>query len=119
MKIALMNGQILIKEIDNYQFTVIKSWNKMRWNKAEKRLEAPVDLELLERLSSLVKLPTPVEELRKHLKEIVKAVDTERLNPEPVPLYDYPVKLQLLKHQIRGANMALMTFGLVPPEERP
>ena len=46
------------------------------------------------------------------------------MKEDPVPLYKYPVKYPLFKHQTRGANMALITFGLidppdVPDEERP
>ena len=33
MKMALQGNTLLIKEADNVQFTVIKSWNKMKWNK--------------------------------------------------------------------------------------
>ena len=32
MKIALQGNTLLIKEADNAQFAVIKSWNKMRWD---------------------------------------------------------------------------------------
>ena len=38
MKMALKDGQILIKEADNNQFLIIKSWSKMKWSKAEQIL---------------------------------------------------------------------------------
>lgn len=113
MKMAMKNGQILIKDADNYQFQIIKSWNKMRWNKAEKMLQAPAEIELLNKLAGIVALPESIEAERLRLNRIAAAVDAERLNENPQPLYKYPVKLPLFKHQIRGANMALMTFGLV------
>lgn len=116
MKMAMKDGQILIKDADNMQYTIIKSWNKMRWNKAEKMLEAPIDLELLNRLADLVTLPELIEAERQRLIAIAVAVDIERFKAEPKPIYDYPVKLPLFKHQIRGANMCLLTFGLVAPE---
>lgn len=115
MKMALKDGQIFIKEADNNQFLIIKSWNKMKWSKAEQMLYGPADMELLNKLAGLVRLPAPIEERRQHLNKVAAAVDRERMKEEPVPLYKYPVKLPLYKHQIRGANMALMVFGLIEP----
>ena len=118
MKMAMKDGQILIKDADNMQFTIIKSWNKMKWSKAEQMLYAPVDGELLNKLAGLVRLPETIEAERQRLNGIADAVDRERMKAEPVPLYKYPVKYPLFKHQTRGANMALITFGLVaPPKE--
>lgn len=118
MKMALKDGEILIKDADNMQFTIIKSWNKMRWSKAEQMLRGPADGELLNKLAGLVRLPIALEAERQRLNRISEAVDKERMTEEPVPLYKYPVKYPLFKHQTRGANMCLLTFGLVnPPEE--
>lgn len=118
MKMALKDGQILIKEADNNQFLIIKSWSKMKWSKAEQMLYGPADMELLNKLAGIVRLPGPIEERRQKLNEVAAAVDRERMKEEPEPLYKYPVKLPLYKHQIRGANMALMVFGLIePPRE--
>jgi hypothetical protein len=90
----------------------------MKWSKAEQMLYGPVESELLNKLAELVRLPGPYEELRQKLNKINRAVDAERMNPEPEALYKFPVKLPLFKHQTRGANMALMVFGLIdPPEE--
>lgn len=113
MKMAMKDGQILIKDVDNGRYTIIKGWNKMRWSKADKMLFAPVDLELLDKLAMLVTLPPDIELERIRLRSIAQAVDAERFKENPEPLYKYPVKLPLLKHQLRGANMALITFGLV------
>lgn len=118
MKMALKDGQILIKDADNTQFTIIKSWNKMKWNKAEQMLCGPADGELLNKLAGLVRLPATIEAERQRLNSISEAVDRERMKEEPVPLYKYPVKYPLFRHQVRGANMALITFGLIePPKE--
>ena len=118
MKMALKDGEILIKDADNMQFTIIKSWNKMRWSKAEQMLRGPADGELLNKLAGLVRLPIALEAERQRLNRIAEAVDKERMTEEPVPLYKPPVKLDMFKHQVRAYNMALLTFGLVnPPEE--
>ena len=120
MRMALKDGQILIKDADNMQFTIIKSWNKMKWSKAEQMLHGPADGELLNKLAGLVRLPPAIEAERQKLNRIQDAVDAERMKEDPVPLYKYPVKYPLFRHQTRGANMALMIFGLVePPENKP
>lgn len=110
-------NQIAIVDADNVQFTVIKSWNKMRWNKAAQALTGTADLELLDRLAGLVRLPPNIEQLRSGLRAVQDAVDRERVNPEPTPFYKYPVKMPLYAHQTRGSNMCLLTFGWVPPEK--
>lgn len=117
MKMALKDGEILIKDADNMQFMIIKSWNKMKWNKTEQMLRGPADGELLNKLAGLVKLPANIEAERQRLNSIQEAVDAERIKEEPVPLYKYPVKYPLFKHQTRGANMALLTFGLIDPQK--
>ena len=43
-------------------------------------------------------------------------MDRELVNPEPVPFYKYPVKMPLYAHQVRGANMAMLTFGWMAPK---
>lgn len=118
MKMALKDGQILIKEADSMQFNIIKSWSKMKWSKAEQMLYGPVDGELLNKLAGLVRLPPAIEAERQRMNRISDAVDAERMKEDPVPLYKYPVKMPLFKHQVRGANMCLITFGLIDPPEK-
>lgn len=115
MKMAMKDGQILIKEADSNQFMIIKSWGKMKWSKADQMLYGHADIELLNKLAGIVRLPEPIEKERQHMNRVAEAVDKERLNEDPKPIYKYPVKLPLFKHQIRGANMALMVFGLLEP----
>ncbi|MDD3251797.1 MAG: hypothetical protein PHV18_04460 [Lachnospiraceae bacterium] len=117
MKMAIKDGQILIKEADSTQFMVIKSWNKMKWSKDQQMLYGPADGELLNKLAVLVKLPQAIEARRRQLNQISTAIDQERIKDNPEPLYRYPVKYKLFTHQMRGANMALIAFGLVPPPE--
>lgn len=104
----------LYKDADNVQFTVIKSWNKMKWDRKAQLLRGTADIELLDKLASIVRLPPAIEDRRSRLHALQDAVDAERVNQEPTPFFKYPVKLPLYAHQMRGANMALLTFGWVP-----
>ncbi len=115
MKMGLQGNALIIVEADNVQFTVIKSWGKMRWDKKTQRLTGIADLELLDKLSAIVKLPPKVEARRQQLQAVADAVDRERMNEKPVPFYKYPVKLPLYAHQTRAANMCLLTFGWSNP----
>lgn len=115
VKMALKDGQILIKEADNVQFQIIKSWGKMKWSRATQTLNGVVDIELLNKLASLVNLPESIESERQKLNRVMAAVDKERVNENPVPMIDPPIRVSPFKHQIRGYNMALMVLGLVEP----
>lgn len=116
MKMALKDGKILIKDADSTQGAVIRSWNRMRWNKSLKLFEGDLSGDLLDRLAKLVKLPQAIEEERQAIHRVQRAVDQERARKDPEPLVRYPVTKQLYKHQVRAANMALITFGIIPPE---
>ena len=113
MKMAVDGGTLIIKDADNVQFTVIKSWNTMKCE----TLRGTADLELLDKLSGIVRLPPAAESRRQRLRAVQDAVDRERINPEPVPFFKYPVKMPLYAHQVRGANMAMLTFGWAQPGE--
>lgn len=116
MKMALKDGKVLIKDADPTQGAVIRSWNRMRWNKSLKLFEGDLSGDLLDRLAKLVKLPQAIEEERQAIHRVQRAVDQERARKDPEPLVRYPVTKQLYKHQVRAANMALITFGIVPPD---
>ena len=115
MKMALNGSTILLVDVNSAQFAIIKSWSKMRWNAKEKQLEGTASLELLDKLAGLVRLAPSVEARRQELRQVLDAVDRERVNPHPRPFYKYPVKLPLYAHQVRASNMCLITFGWVPP----
>ena len=117
MKMALRGNNLLIKDADSVQFQIIKSWDKMKWSKATQTLSGTADLELLDKLATIVHLPPAIEIRRTRLRETAEAVDRERMNQHPEPFYDYPVKLPLYAHQTRGANMALLTFGWAKPRK--
>ena len=113
---ALKGSTLILIEVDNVQFTIIKSWNKMKWDKKSLSLHGIADIELLDKLASIVRLPPIVAQRRRELHTLQDAVDHERMNPKPVPFRRYPVKMPLYAHQVRGAYMAMLTFGWVAPE---
>ena len=115
MKIAMRDGQLLIREADNIQFQIVKSWGKMKWSRQMQTLSGSADIELLNKLASIVNLPPSIEAERQRLNTVMAAVDKERMNENPKPLIEPPIKVRPFKHQVRGYNMALMTLGLVEP----
>lgn len=119
MLIRMRDGCIQIVEADSTQTAVFKSWGgMMKWNKKKKWWEGLVCAELMNRLAKLVPLPEPLNAERHRLNAVQETVDAERIRPaeELRPLVRYPVKKNLYAHQMRAANMALLTFGLVDPQ---
>lgn len=117
MKMAMKDGRIFIKEADNSQFMIMKSWNRLRWSKKDQMLHGMATLELLDLLAGIVRLPATIEAERIRMRDVAEAVDRERMNEHLAPFVDYPVKVKPYAHQIKAANMALLTFGFVTPEE--
>ena len=117
MKMAMKDGMIRIIEADTTQAAIIRSWGKMKYSRVNQMFEGPVSAELLNKLAGLVRLPASIEELRTHMNKVQEAVDKERVRKNPEPLYKYPVTKSLYQHQVRAANMALLTFELIPPEK--
>lgn len=117
MKMAMKNGTLRIIEADVTQAAIIKSWGKMKYSRVNQMYEGQVSSELLNKLATLVRLPASIEELRQKMNAVQEAVDHERVREDPKPLYNYPVTKPLYQHQIRAANMALLTFGMIEPEK--
>lgn len=111
MKIALIRGVVTIAELSNLDFQRLKNISGLRWNRTTRCMVGPVSLNLLDGLARYYKLPADMETKRKRLGKTRREIDAERLAEDPAPLLPYPVKANLYKHQIRGANMALRAFG--------
>ena len=114
MRIAVKDGDVILQQLTSDQYNIIKSWNLMRWVRAEQALRGKVSIDLLDKLASLGKLPPHIEGIRSSLHHTADLVNGERNAEEPEPLVPYPVKKSLYKHQVRAANMALITFGYEP-----
>lgn len=117
MKMALKDGMVRIIEADAIQKTIIKSWNLMRWIRGQQMYEGTASLELLNKLATIVHLPPSIEAERVRMNTVQEAVDRERVKKDPKPMVRYPVTKNLYEHQVRAANMALMTFGILDPKE--
>lgn len=111
MKIALIRGVVTIAELSNLDFQRLKNIGGLRWNRTTRCMVGSVSLNLLDGLARYYKLPADMEAKRQRLGKTRREIDAERLAEDPVPLLPYPVKANLYKHQIRGANMALRAFG--------
>lgn len=111
MKIALIRGVVTIAELSNLDFQRLKNISGLRWNRTTRCMVGPVSLNLLDSLARYYKLPADMETKRQRLGKTRREIDAERLAEDPAPLLPYPVKANLYKHQIRGANMALRAFG--------
>lgn len=111
MKIALIRGVVTIAELSNLDFQRLKNISGLRWNRTTRCMVGPVSLNLLDGLARYYKLPADMETKRQRLGKTRREIDAERLAEDPAPLLPYPVKVNLYKHQIRGANMALRAFG--------
>ena len=126
-KLEFSNGKIskmesgddylVLVDADSVQFSTIKSWGLMKWDKGKQALYGPITIELLDKLASIVRLPPAPEQRRQALHTVQDAVDAERVNPKPILFAKCPVKVPLYTHQIRAFDMALLTFGWVTPEE--
>lgn len=119
MKMKVENGMIYIIEVSPEQNAIFKSWSQIRYNRTKKWYEGLVSAELLNKMARNWRLPPVIEEERRRFNLIQEAVDRERVKPDEElrPMAKYPVKKKLFKHQMRAANMALLTFGLVDPGE--
>lgn len=111
MKIALIRGVVTIAELSNLDFQRLKNISGLRRNRTTRCMVGPVSLNLLDGLARYYKLPADMETKRQRLGKTRREIDAERLAEDPAPLLPYPVKANLYKHQIRGANMALRAFG--------
>jgi len=116
MKMAIRDGTVYLKDLTPEQIARIKSWNCMKWNRQLQMMIGELSMDVLDRLSRMVRLPPAAEEICQGMKLRQAAVDAERTAPDPKPLARYPVKKKLYSHQVRAANMALLVFEAADPD---
>ena len=91
-----------------------------RWNRRDKSMRAPLTAESLKALLDITgRLPEHLYQVLYELdrREQMLQHERESLDQEAVPLTDYPVKANLMRHQVAGANMALIVFGILDKED--
>lgn len=115
MRIRLKDGIIDIIEANPAQASAIKSWGLMRYNRKAGMFSGIESEDLLDRLAKIITLPEPLQRERQRLRDKQKAVDYIRTVTDPKPIAEFPVKKSLYQHQIRAADMALVTFDVIPP----
>ena len=118
MKMAIKDGKLILAELSGEQVLRIRNWGTMTWNKTRGTMTGKADFENLSRLSKMVRLPEVYQTYLDELKARRDRIESERFNPDPVPLVHYPVKAKLYKHQLRGANMAMLVFGEVDDDKK-
>lgn len=111
MKATLEDGVLTLWQLTNTEYTMFRDLTGMKWNRSKQALAGPATLENLDALAEYGRLPSHIEAERVALKTRQVRIDAQRSAENPVPLTKYPVKAKLFKHQIRAANMALITFG--------
>ena len=111
MKVALKNGELWLADLGS-SYQLVKNWRTMRWDRRDKIMKGPASIENLEKLDKIAhgKLPENLKNELQRLKNKMARIDQQRMYEDLVPLTEYPVHATLFKHQIRGANMALLTF---------
>ena len=118
MRMMIQNGFIYLKDPNPAQLLAFKGWGGLlKFDRRRDYWYGTQSLDLLNRLAQLVRLPESAEAIRQDMLSLHNAIDSERMAEKPVPLVKYPVKLDMFAHQVRGANMALLTFGFADPSE--
>ena len=119
MRQKIDNGIIYVQPSKEEE-AVIKTWRMMKKDKEKGYWYGAISRPLLENLKRNGGLIPPAKKILDDMLTVQAAVDAERIKPDKSisPRYKYPVKAKLFTHQVRAANMALMVFGVVPPEGR-
>ena len=112
MKIAIVGNEIICAECGAY-YENLRATGRFKWNRADKTMRGRFGLITLNALSECCKLPPKIAEQWDRLRAMDAAIKAQKCSEAAVPLVDYPVKADLMAHQIKGANMALIQFGLV------
>jgi len=117
MKMGIVGKYLVVYEAGPTYGSRIRSWGLMKYKAREQKWTGRASRDLLEKFSEMVRLPPYIQKVLDDMRKVQAAVDKERALPDPAPLVQYPVKKSLYLHQVRAANMALITFGMIAPEE--
>lgn len=113
MKFHIDGDTVLLSQVGEY-YDSIADTGQFKWNRRNKTMEAAMTVESLSALNEAVGRLPPL--LKEHLDILMRRDELlqkqrESLSGDPKPLFAYPVKAKLMRHQIAGANMAMIVFG--------
>jgi len=118
MKYSIRGDELVLSQVtDGYE--ALAATGLFRWNRRDKTMRATVSVESITALENIFRrLPEPLQIQRRRLQRQEHLMQAQRklLDGDPVPLVPFPVKAKLMRHQIVGANMALIRFGLFDEE---
>lgn len=110
MRITNDNGRLEISAPGSLYGTLV-SVPTFSWNRRRQVLEAPVTMDTLDAVAAVAKLPSDLEALRKDMHARRRLMERMRVEEQPQPAIQPPVKVKLFDHQVRAYNMALLHFG--------
>ena len=119
MKYNIKGDELVLSQVSE-GYDALAATGLYRWNRRDKTMRAAVSVESINALENIFhRLPEPLQILRRTLqrRQHMLQAQREQLTGEPVPLVRYPVKAKLMRHQVVGANMALIQFGLMDEED--
>ena len=116
MKIAVVDDEIICAECGSY-YENLRQTGRFKWNRSDKTMRGRFCLITLNALAECCKLPPKIAEQRDRLRAVAAAIQAQKESEAAVPLVEYPVKADLMVHQIKCANMALLQFGAVKLQE--
>ena len=116
---SIRGDELVLSQVGD-AYNQIANTGLFKWRKADKSMRATLSIDSITALEDIFhRLPEPLraERARLQLRERMLQEQREQLDGDPKPLVRYPVKANLMRHQIVGANMALIAFGLFDEEE--
>lgn len=117
MKMALSKGIVYIKDFTPNENSKIKSWGLMKYSSKLKMYVGPASHELLKHIAQIRPLSPEAEKFYREQEKTQRAVDYVRTMKNPPMMVKAPVKKKLYEHQVRAFDMALITFGVIDPDE--
>lgn len=118
MKYSIKGDELVLSQVGE-GYDALAATGLYRWNRRDKTMRATVSDESITALEEIFhRLPDPLQAERRKLRRRAAMLQEQReqLEGDPKPLVQYPVKATLMRHQIVGANMALIQFGLFDEE---
>lgn len=111
---SVKGDELVLSQVGD-AYNQIANTGLFKWRKADKTMRATLSIDSITALENIFhRLPEPLRAERDKLqrREAMLQAQREQLDGNPKPLVHYPVKANLMRHQIVGANMALIAFGM-------